>query len=94
MRVLRVDAERSLAMCLATDREIAAGEYGAGKTAAGEDGEEEVAIDLVALVAAGDTLIVHAGVALANLGPAPLAPTEGARERAWSRLTIASGGGP
>jgi hypothetical protein len=85
MRVLRVDAERSLAVCLAADR---------GETAAGKDGQEEVAIDLVALVAVGDTLLVHAGVALANLGPAPLAPTEDARERAWSRLTIASGGGP
>ncbi len=85
MRVLRVDAERSLAVCLPADRD---------ETAAGEDGEEEVAIDLVALVAVGDTLLVHAGVALANLGPAPLAPTEDARERAWSRLTIASGGGP
>jgi hypothetical protein len=84
MRVLGVDAERSLAVCLATDRETAGGEYG----------EEEVAIDLVALVAVGDSLLVHAGVALANLGPAPLAPAEDARERAWSRLTIASGGGP
>jgi hydrogenase maturation factor len=83
MRVLRVDAERSLAVCLAANRE----------TLAGEDGEEEVAIDLIALVAIGDSLLVHAGVALANLGPASLARAEDARERAWSRLTIASGGG-
>jgi hydrogenase maturation factor len=84
MRVLRVDNERSLAVCVPTDRE----------TLAGEHGEEEVAIDLVALVAVGDSLLVHAGVALANLGPAPLAQTENAHDRAWSRLTIASGGGP
>jgi hypothetical protein len=90
MRVLGVDNERSLAVCLATDHETAAGEYGAGES----KGEEEVAIDLVALVAVGDSLLVHAGVALANLGPAPLTHAEDAHERAWSRLTIAGGGGP
>ena len=58
MRVLRVDAERSLAVCSAANRE----------TLAGEDGGEEVAIDLVEPVAPDDLLLVHAGVALANLG--------------------------
>jgi len=33
-----------------------------------EDGAAEVATDLVAPVACGDILLVHAGVALANLG--------------------------
>jgi hydrogenase maturation factor len=52
MRVLQLDGPRSLAICMAVD--------GAR--------EEEVAIDLVEPVAVEDLLLVHAGVALANLG--------------------------
>ena len=52
MRVLGVDRQRSVALCVGPDG-------GAG---------EEVAIDLVEPVAVGQRLLVHAGVALANLG--------------------------
>jgi hydrogenase assembly chaperone HypC/HupF len=51
MRVVRVDAERLLALC---------------EDAAGERSSVEVA--LVTPVAAGDTLLVHAGTALTTLG--------------------------
>jgi len=53
MRVMRVDRVRCLAICV---------EPGAEPWA-----REEVAIDLVEPVARGQTLLVHAGVALANL---------------------------
>src|SRR3981081_1067516 len=53
MRAIRVDRTRCLAICVRS---------------AGEPwGAEEVAIDLVEPVARGQTLLVHAGVALANL---------------------------
>jgi hydrogenase maturation factor len=52
MLVVRVDRVRCLAICIRT---------------AGEGGREEVAIDLVEPVVRGQTLLVHAGVALANL---------------------------
>ncbi len=58
MRVLRLERERSLAICAGTD--------------GGDADEEGVAIDLVEPVAVGDLLLVHAGVALANLGDASL----------------------
>ena len=53
MRAVRVDRVRCLAICV---------EPGAEPWA-----REEVAIDLVEPVARGQTLLVHAGVALANL---------------------------
>ncbi|HEY3864811.1 MAG TPA: hypothetical protein VGL54_01830 [Solirubrobacteraceae bacterium] len=53
MRVLRLDVPRSLALCVGID--------------GADTGEEEVAIDLVQPVAVEDLLLVHAGVALANL---------------------------
>jgi hydrogenase maturation factor len=53
MRVLRVDHVRCLAICVATGAERLGG--------------EEIAIDLVEPVVRGQTLLVHAGVALANL---------------------------
>jgi hydrogenase maturation factor len=56
MRVLRLDRTRSLALCVGLD-------HVAGS-------EQEVAIDLVEPVAVEDLLLVHAGVALANLGDA------------------------
>jgi hydrogenase maturation factor len=59
MLVLGVDRERSLAICTGPDD-------------GGGDGEE-VAIDLVEPVAVGQRLLVHAGVALANLGHVSLA---------------------
>jgi hydrogenase maturation factor len=57
MRVLQLDQKQSLAICSRMD---------GGAT----DSEEiaEVAIDLVGPVAVEDLLLVHAGVALANLG--------------------------
>jgi hydrogenase maturation factor len=53
MRVLRVDPARRLAVCV--------------KTGGQPWGREEIAIDLVEPVTRGQTLLVHAGVALANL---------------------------
>jgi hydrogenase maturation factor len=53
MRVIRVDRMRCLAICI--------------KSAGEPWGGEEVAIDLVEPVTRGQTLLVHAGVALANL---------------------------
>ena len=53
MRVLRVDRTSCLAFCVESKGEPRGG--------------EEVAIDLVEPVARGQTLLVHAGVALANL---------------------------
>jgi len=52
MRVVAVDAARGLALC---------------ETAAGGGGRESVEIALVAPVAPGDALLVHAGTALAKL---------------------------
>jgi len=51
MRVLRVDAERELALCA-------------------DDGGAESAVEtaLVLPVAAGETLLVHAGTAIARVG--------------------------
>jgi hydrogenase expression/formation protein HypC len=54
MRVLRVDAARELALCAEPDG-------GARRT---------VDLGLVGVGAAGDTLLVHAGVAIARLGEA------------------------
>ncbi|HSO98352.1 MAG TPA: HypC/HybG/HupF family hydrogenase formation chaperone [Solirubrobacteraceae bacterium] len=52
MTVLRIDADRGLALC------------------AGQDGEHNtVEIALVDAVAPGDTLLVHAGTAIAREGP-------------------------
>jgi hydrogenase maturation factor len=69
MRVIRVDRMRRLAICVRS---------------AGEPwGAEEVAIDLVEPVARGQTLLVHAGVALANLDQADAA-----------RASIAASDGP
>jgi hydrogenase maturation factor len=53
MRVLRVDRVSCLAICV--------------KPGGEPWGREEVAIDLVEPVVRGQTLLVHAGVALANL---------------------------
>jgi hydrogenase maturation factor len=53
MQVLRVDHVSCLAICI--------------KPGGEPWGREEVAIDLVEPVARGQTLLVHAGVALANL---------------------------
>jgi hypothetical protein len=75
MRVLRVERERSVAICVELERELVdrGGETsrGAGEAA----GRAEVAIDFVEPVAVGEELLVHAGVALGNLGRAdgPLA---------------------
>jgi len=55
MRVMSVDTAASLALCT--------GEDGAHDDAA----VEEVAIELVDPVSPGDTLLVHAGVALVRL---------------------------
>jgi hydrogenase maturation factor len=51
MRVLRVDAERSLALCAEPD----------------EGPHRTVDLGLVGPAAAGETLLVHAGVAIARL---------------------------
>jgi hydrogenase maturation factor len=53
MRVVRVDRFSCLAICV--------------KSVRGAREREEVAIDLVEPVSRGQTLLVHAGVALANL---------------------------
>jgi hydrogenase maturation factor len=58
MRVLEVDKRLGLALCV----------QGTTDTTGGE---EEVAIDLVEPVAPGEILLVHAGVALANLSHTP-----------------------
>jgi hydrogenase maturation factor len=72
MRVLRVDRVSCLAICV--------------KPGSEPQGGAEVAIDLVEPVVRGQTLLVHAGVALANLDQTDgalesLSPHEEPRER-------------
>ncbi|HEV7584556.1 MAG TPA: HypC/HybG/HupF family hydrogenase formation chaperone [Solirubrobacteraceae bacterium] len=81
MRVIRVDRVQCLAVCITQ----------------GSDpwGREEVAIDLVEPVVRGQTLLVHAGVALANLDQtdaalASLSP----REEPSGRRGLNSGAAP
>jgi hydrogenase maturation factor len=67
MRVLRVDRGSRLAICVKPGGETWA--------------REEVAVDLVEPVLRGQTLLVHAGVALANLDQTDAAlPSRSARE--------------
>jgi hydrogenase maturation factor len=78
MRVLRVDRVSCLAICVTV----------------GQDpwGREEVAVDLVEPVARGQTLLVHAGVALANLDQVDAALASlGAREPGPERHTAHGG---
>jgi hydrogenase maturation factor len=80
MRVVRVDRVSCLAICVTV----------------GQDpwGREEVAVDLVEPVARGQTLLVHAGVALANLDQADAALASlGAHERFPERRTAQGGRG-
>jgi hydrogenase maturation factor len=72
---VRGDTSRAAAHCVTCADEglplrvLEVGDEGA--TCLGADGtvHREVAVDLVAPVASGEVLLVHAGVALRNLGP-------------------------
>jgi hypothetical protein len=71
MRVLGVDLARRIAVCAESDGELVVPDGGAIRGAGAPAGRAEVAIDFVEPVAVGQELLVHAGVALANLGHAP-----------------------
>jgi len=73
MRVLRVDLARRIAVCVESDGERADRNGSEGGRAGEATAGAEVAIDFVEPVAVGEELLVHGGVALANLGHAPSA---------------------